>query len=284
MKLLANPIFLRVGLLSLGTVAAFVTGIFGLRAFRRKMMEEDFPTESLANDGAGYAYSAVIQQLKQQKFQLQHEHANQKRRAKTSEQITAAVIANLPCGVLFVGPNGLVRQANAAARQLLGFASPLGMSPEDLFRDTNGISDSGDPVRLTDAVRRCLRERMRMNVTASYVTAARDRRNLNVMIIPLSVHSDDASGLACVITDETAVAHLKEAQLMRAEVSAEMALELRTSLSIIRECAAQIRSTSDSAAVGRLANDIAAETERLEKVVGGFLAENSLAQAMAARA
>ena len=86
----------------------------------------------------------MIQNLKQQKFELQNEHAIQKRRAKTSEHITAAVIANLPCGVLFIGPNGLVKQANAAARQLLGFASPLGMSPDELFRKTTAVPESGE--------------------------------------------------------------------------------------------------------------------------------------------
>jgi len=283
-RLLANPLFIRIGLLSLSTVVAFVMGILGLRAFRRRMVAAESFFDALGNDDPSYAYSAVIQQLKQQKFQLQNEHALHKRRAKTSEQVTAAVIANLPCGVLLVGPNGLVRQANAAARHFLGFASPLGMSPDELFRDTNAISDSGDPLRLADAVKSCLRERRRMSLTASYVTAARERRNLNLTMIPLAVHSDEASGLACVITDETAVAHLKEAQLLRTEASAEMALELRTSLSIIKESAAGIKSAGDSTAAARFANDITAETERLEKVVGGFLAEHSVPQAMAAKA
>ena len=36
----------------------------------------------------------------------------ERRRAKTSENISAAVLSNLSSGVVFFTPNGLVRQAN----------------------------------------------------------------------------------------------------------------------------------------------------------------------------
>jgi nitrogen fixation/metabolism regulation signal transduction histidine kinase len=283
-KLLANPVFVRIALLLAGSLAAFVLGIFGLRAVRRKLVEEDSLPETLGTDDASYAYSAVIQKLKQQKFELQNEHAIEKRRAKTSEHVTTAVIANLPCGVLFIAPNGLVRQANAAARQLLGFASPLGMSPQELFRDTRAVSDLGESIRLADAFKRCLHERLRMTVKAAYMAAGGEQRNLSLILISLAGHSDETLGLACVIADDTAVARLKEAQLLRTEVSAEMALELRTSLAIIRECATRIRSTGDATSTACLANDIAVESDRLEKVVGGFLAQNSASRAATAGA
>ena len=60
-----------------------------------------------------HTYHAVIQQLKQQKHELQSSQREERRRAKTSENISAAVLSNLSCGVLFFTPNGLVRQANA---------------------------------------------------------------------------------------------------------------------------------------------------------------------------
>jgi PAS domain-containing protein len=263
------------------SMAAFVTGVLGIRALRRKLVDGESTADPLgADDDASYAYSAVIQNLKQQKFELQSEHAAQKRRAKTSEQITASVIANLPCGVLFIGPNGLVKQANAAARRLLGFASPLGMSPEELFRDAIAIPEAGEPMPLADEVRTCLRGRERTTLQSRYQTTCGGERILSLTLIPLII--DEASGLACVLTDETALSQLNREKLLQSEISVEMALQLRTSLSVIRDCANRIGDEQQNAA--RFANDIAAESDRLEKVVGGFLAEPVAKKAAAAGA
>jgi len=276
--------FMRMAFALLMMVAAFVIGVLGLRALRRKLVGEDSLPESLGSAAdASFAYSAVIQNLKQQKFELQNEHAIQKRRAKTSEHITAAVIANLPCGVVFIGPNGLVKQANAAARQLLGFASPLGMGADELFRETTAVQESGEPARLADAVKNSLRDRQHDILEASYEDANGVHKDLSLTLIPLTVPPDDASGLACVIADETAVARLRRDEVLRSELSAEMALDLRTSLSIIRDCASKIGAAENQSATG-LANDIAAQADRLDKVVGSFLAGHSATKAMAARA
>jgi len=280
-RLLANPLVVRMGLGLLVSMAAFATGILGIRALRRKLVEGESPSDPLGlTDDASYAYSAVIQNLKQQKFELQNQHAAQKRRAKTSEQITASVIANLPCGVLLIGPNGLAKQANAAARRLLGFASPLGMSPEELFRDALAIPEAREPAPLAAEVRTCLRGRIRSTFQSRYQTTAGDERSLSMTLIPLTM--DDAAGLACVISDETAVSQLNREKLLQSEISVEMELQLRSSLSVIRDYANRIGHEQQDAA--HLADDIAAETDRLEKVVGGFLAEPVAKRAAAAGA
>ena len=62
-----------------------------------------------------------------------------------------------------------------------------------------------------------------------------------------------------------------------------MALELRTSLATIREWAGQMNAAEPSQQQ-RLAGDISAEAERLERVVGGFLAGSREDQALGARA
>ena len=282
MRLLANPVLMRMGLALLISMAAFAAGILGIRALRRKLVDGEPLSDPLCGnvDDASYAYSAVIQNLKQQKFELQSEHAAQKKRAKTSEQITASVIANLPCGVLFISPNGLVKQANAAARRLLGFASPLGMSPEELFRETVAIPEAGEPTRLAEEIRNCLRGRIRGDFQSGYQTAAGEERSLSLALIPITM--EEASGLACVISDETAVLNLTRGKLLQSEVSAEMALQLRTSLSVIRDYAHRMHSDPENAA--HIASDIAAEADRLERVVGGFLAEPAAAKAAAAHA
>ena len=88
--------------------------------------------------------------------------------------------------------------------------------------------------------------------------------------------------MACVLTDETALSQLNREKLLQSEISVEMALQLRTSLSVIRDCANRIGNEQQNAA--RFANDIAAESDRLEKVVGGFLAEPAVKKAAAAGA
>lgn len=281
MRLLANPLVIRMGIGLLVSMAVFVAGILIIRALRRGLVENESLPEPLGSpEDATYAYSAVIQKLKQQKFELQNQHAAQQRRAKTSEQITAAVIANLPCGVLFIGPNGLAKQANAAARQLLGFASPLGMSPDAIFRNTLVASGSSEPARLADEIASSLRNRIRASFQGSYETASGEQRSLAFTLIPLAM--DEASALACVIDDETAVAQSRREKLLQTEFIAEMALQLRSSLSVIRDCAERVSRAVQSDS--HLASDITAETDRIEKLVAEFVAEGSPEKAAAAHA
>lgn len=282
MRVLANPLVLRMGLALLVSMAVFVAGIFTIRALRRGLVENESLPEPLGSpEDATYAYSAVIQKLKQQKFELQNEHAAQQRRAKTSEQITAAVIANLPCGILFIGPNGLVKQANAAARQLLGFASPLGMNPDAIFRNTMVHSVHGEVVRFADEIAVSLRSRVRASFRGNYETASGEQRSLAFTLIPLTM--DEASALACVIDDETSVAQSRREKLLQSEFVAEMALQLRGSLAVIRDCADRLSQAAQQGDA-HFAVDITAETDRIEKLLAEFVAERSLEHASAAHA
>jgi two-component system, NtrC family, sensor histidine kinase PilS len=284
-RLLANPMFVRMAAVLVIAGIAFVGGVIALRVLRRKILEDDVLSEGLDTGTTQYPYSAVIQQLKQQKFELQNQQQAQQRRAKTSEHVTASVIANLPCGILFVSANGLIRQANAAARQILGFASPLGMSIEEVFRDARATGESGAWVRATDMLKDALRGHPQSaDLEFSYDTPSGDSRALKLTSIPLHTPAGESLGVAAVIRDESAVTDRRRAELLRSEVSAEMALELRTSLSTIRECASQIVATSDHEFTKNLANDISVETDRLGKVVGEFLAGDGKRKVLAARA
>jgi hypothetical protein len=83
-KLLTNPIFIRMAAAFLIGTAAFVAGVLALRILRRRMLSEDDLTgNSTGQENTLYPYSVVIQQLKQQKFELQNEQQTQRRRAKT---------------------------------------------------------------------------------------------------------------------------------------------------------------------------------------------------------
>ena len=137
-----------------------------------------------------HLYNTVIQQLKQQKHELQVQSQAEQHRARTSETFSQAVLSNLSCGVLVFGTNGLVKTSNPSAKAILGFASTTGMGAEDIFRgavvssakpaatgvppDENSTDENSDePVSLADEVSAVLREdSKRREVEAEYETPA----------------------------------------------------------------------------------------------------------------
>ena len=281
MKLLANPIFIRMAVGGALAVGAFVAGVVLLRMLKRQILEDEDLTDTPGKENTLYPYSVVIQQLKQQKFELQAEQQTQQRRAKTSETITAAVLANLPCGILFFAPSGLLKQANAAARKMLGFASPLGMGPDELFRDAEAFFDTGTSQRVSAVFKKALRGEAQSPFEAAYRDANGGEHTLELTLIPLKSPSGDSLGVAAVVTDQSSAVHSRREEVLQREISAEMALALRNSLATIRHGAEQISATNQEPAA-HFARDIAAETERLERLVGGFLAGNPQAKASAA--
>jgi len=279
-KLLTSPVFVRMAAVFLLAVAGFVVAIVAMRMLRRRIVEDDFLGNSSSEDSIPLHTATVIQQLKQQKFALQSEQQVERRRAKTSEHITTAIIANLPYGMLFTAPNGLVRQANAAARQILGFASPLGLSVGELFRDAKVISESGSELKVAEVFESARRGKAHPDTFESrYFAANGEERMLKLTLIPVCEPSGETMGVACAISDMSEMADLRQARVVRAETSAEMALELRTSLSTMREWAEQMSVTADPMRTRSLAADLSAEAERLNKLVGGFLAGRDKARA-----
>jgi PAS domain-containing protein len=283
-KILTNPIFVRMVAALLSAATAFVVGVVGIRMLRRGIVEDaEFSEISGSEATLPLQTSVIIQQLKQQKFALQSEQQADRRRTKTSEQITAAIIAHLPCGVLFVAPNGLVKQANAAARRILGFASPLGMSVGEVFRNARVVCESGADMTVAEVFQNALSKRAKPDQFESpYVTPIGDERTLRFTLIPVSAGSGEMLGVAVVIKDESEVADLNRAKVLHAETSAEMALELRSSLSSIREWVERMKATNDPQRARDLAADIWADADRLEKLVGGFLAGSDRARAAGA--
>ena len=282
MRLLTNPLFVRMGLGFLAGTGAFLAGIVGMRMLRRGIAEGDMIAGALGPEDALPLHTAsVIQQLKQQKFALQSEQHHERQRAKTSEHIAAAIMASLPCGIVFVGPNGLVRQTNSAARQMLGFASPQGMSVEELFRGARIVSDPAPDVK--NAFSSVMRGETHLsNFESYYYTPSRKERMLRFILIPVRSASGEILGIAAAICDESEAHALRQAEVLRREISAEMGLGLRTSLATIRERAERMHATVDAAAAQGLASDISTETEWIGRVVGKFLAGSESARAAGA--
>ncbi len=108
--MLSNPIFLRAGVVLFFSTFAFVMGLLFMRLLKKSIAEEsDFsanPTRSFETLPL-HLYNTVIQQLKQQKHELQVQSKAEQHRARISENFSQAVLSNLSCGVLVFGPNGL---------------------------------------------------------------------------------------------------------------------------------------------------------------------------------
>lgn len=279
MRLLANPLFIRmaVGLVAGGV--AFVLGAMAIRRMRRSIVEEaSFTTASAVAESLPlHTYHAVIQELKQQKHELQSSQQLERRRAKTTENLSAAVLSNLSNGVLFFATNGIVRQANVAARRILGVGSPVGMAPREVFRDASIIA-TGAQKSLAEEIQEILQQRtLHSSLRSLYMTPAGEERVLEMTVTAVSSAADkEILGVACLITDQTELSHIRRAQELHGEVSAEMALELRNSLNSISGYARQLAGSSDPAAVRQLATDIVSEAAALEHTIGGFLAETKM--------
>jgi PAS domain-containing protein len=280
-KILANPVALRCVMVLFAAGIGFLLAIWTMRAVRKSITDEtDFGgvAPSLQNLPL-HLYNTVIQQLKQQKHELQVKTLAEQRRARTTENFSQTVLSNLSSGVLVFGANGLVRQANPAAKKILGFSSPSGMSAEEIFRDaavcsaSDGASVAESDVRLAEELEAVLREGSKCRqVEADYTTPAGDTMRLAVTISPVPSVDGNLLGVACLISDRSEFERIQQQQQLHREISAEMALELRTSLATITGYAQQLARSRDVELASQLAADIASEAARLDRHIGGFLA------------
>jgi len=290
-KMLSNPIVVRMAALLFVTGFAFWIATLLLRRMRRLLTEESFAVDA-APDLAQFpvrTYNAVIQQLKQQKHELLSVQQVERRRAKTSENISAAVLSNLSSGVLFLTTNGLVRNANSAAKNILGFASPVGMSVSEIFRvakvTSSASRDSWETLAAVVQTSLQTPERTQIasrSVEADYLTPSGEQRVLEITISPVYTPSRETLGAACLITDKTEFATIQRLQELRGEMSAEMALALRNSVATISSYAQQLAVSPDPALVRQLAVDIVSEAADLDHTIGGFLAGGQAAKAAGA--
>jgi len=278
-KLLLNPMVLRLGMLLLITIAAFVVGAIAIRRTRKSLVGEtdSFAQSPLAAEGLPiHSYHAVIQQLKQQKHELTALQLAARRKAKASDTLSATVLANLSCGVLFFNASGLVRQANSMARQLLGFASPVGMRASELFRTatlTLQENSAEGASNVEQAVAPAVRgESVVSGLVLDYIDPEGIRRVLDLTVSPVLAEDASIMGTTFVLTDRTEISRIRHDQEMQKEVSAEMALGLRSSLTTIAGYAQQLAHSRDAGLARQLADDIAKEAAQLDRTIGSFLA------------
>ncbi|MGA8270275.1 MAG: PAS domain-containing protein [Candidatus Sulfotelmatobacter sp.] len=285
-RLLANPLVWRAVLLLLTSGCAFVFAVSLIRRVRRNLAAEadlDSGTAPTLEALPVHLYNTVIQQLKQQKNELQVQTLSEQRRARVSENFSQTVLSNLPSGVLVFGLNGLVKQTNPAAKEILGFRSLSGMSAQDIFRDAtvcscdvsrDNESLETSPVRVVEEVHAVLREgSKRRELEAEYTTPAGEKLLVAVTVSAVPALDGSLLGAACLISDRSEFEHIRRQQQLDGEISAEMALQLRTSLTTIAGYAQQLARNRDPEFATQLAADIAGEAASLDRRIGGFLAE-----------
>jgi PAS domain-containing protein len=300
-KVLTNPILLRATVVLFCGTFAFLLGLIFMRMLRKSIAEEgDFSASAAPSLETMplHVFDTVIQQLKQQKHELQVQSKAEQHRARTSETFSQAVLSNLSCGVLVFGTNGLVRSSNPAAKAILGFASTTGMSADDIFRgalvisgqravDSNdearGAEEVDEPVSLADEVRSVLQQDCkRRDAQAEYETPAGERRFIAVTVSPVPAVDGSLLGVACLINDLSELQRIRRQQELHGEISAEMALQLRTALTTISGYAQQLANSRDAELAKQLASDIALEAAQLDRSIGGFLSTTRTSQAVAA--
>jgi PAS domain-containing protein len=267
------------GLLFVVVMAAFVVGALAIRRMRKSMVSdtESFSQSPLSPEGLPiHSYHAVIQQLKQQKHELTALQQADRRKAKASDTLSATVLANLSCGVLFLNASGLVRQANSMARQILGFASPVGMRANELFRTATPRNDKS--VSFEAAIAPAVQGgSVVRGLVLDYISPEGSSRVLDLTVSPVLAEDASLMGTTFVLTDRTELARIRQDQEMRQEVSAEMALGLRNSLTTISGYAQQLARSRDPEFARQLADDIAREAAQLDRTIGSFLAGSKAA-------
>ena len=279
---------------------AFFLAVFFMRRLRRKIAEDcEIPEGTVPGVDAMplHIYNMVIQQLKQQKHELLVQSQAEQQRARTTENFSHAVLSNLSCGVLVFGANGLVKTANPAAKAILGFASTTGMGAGGIFREaevygarsTAVISDENaggseqESISVADEIDTVLHEGVkRRKVEAQYNTPSGEKRFLSMVISQVPGADDSLLGVTCLINDVTEIENIRRQQELQGEISAEMALQLRHSLTTISGYAQQLANNRDPDMAKEIATDIAHEAAQLDRTIGGFLTGRPITNAASA--
>jgi PAS domain S-box-containing protein len=282
LKLLANPAFLGALMLFFAGAGAFIIGVYFIRRMRQELLgSRDAAPRAESPAFAMQTYNAVIQQLKEKETELQRLRQSAAERASASENISAAVLSNLPSGVALFNANGLVQQANPAAREILGYATASGLHARDLFRGASGVR--GEPVAeelgtLPLVVETCLKNgRVFRRLEAEYATPSGERRVLGITVSPVTGNTGERLGAACLITDLTQVTELSRQLRMRenlaamGEMTAGMAHEFKNSLATIAGYSQMLADESNPEIVRQFADKIRTETTTLTRTVTDFL-------------
>ena len=282
----SNPILARAIFMLIVPAAAIILGLILMRALRRSFeADATLPEPSLRNAAGGVPidlYHTVIQELKQQKHELTVITQAEQRRTRMAENLNQAVFTNLPTGVVVFDIHGIVKVANPAARELLGYASISALSAEELFHGAEVECDASSPAltaadctSLAGMVRLTLQDPTPLRLRTQYRTPAGQSRHFAITLSQICGADGNPLGAACLVDDVSAFEDIRRQQQLHGQISAELALDLRTSLATIAGYAQQLASNRDPDLSRQIAEDISAEAARLDRHIGGFLTGHS---------
>jgi signal transduction histidine kinase len=284
MRVLQNPIVLKSIFVFCIIAGLFMIAVIFIRLLKKGVMKQD-ETPRPDPERAGFslaAYEGVITRMKEQERELERLRRSEAERARESATVSEAIISNLASGVVLFNTAGLIRQANPAARVLLGYASPSSMHARGIFRTVTAVrftedfaSDVSTPAdRLVSAIESSISDGYQFRrVEADYTTPAGNKRVLGITISPVRLPAGDRLGAACLLTDLTDISRLSEQIKLQenmaalGEMSAGIAHEFKNSLATISGYAQMLTQESQSDFAARIAD----ETTNLSRIVSDFL-------------
>jgi signal transduction histidine kinase len=290
--LLQNPLVVKAMVAFAFIFLLLLVGIYLIRRVRAQADTGDLPPPRVDGEAAAFsllAYEGVIRRLKEQEKELENLRRQERDRASESASLSEAVLSNLGSGVVLFTPQSLVRQANPAAKALLGFASPAGLHARDLFRGVSqvrlsepageGLEGLSGAAVLIKAVEQCAREgRLLRRLEADHRSPKGESRVLGITLSPVRSPGGESLGAAALVSDLTEITRLsqqirtQENMAALGEMSAGIAHEFKNSLATISGYAQMLHQGGGSAPESaQFAAKIAAETDALARIVGDFL-------------
>lgn len=285
-KLLHNPITLKMALLAIFCVSLFLLGIILIRKMRRSIQTEGEPVRlSQGNSGFELAtYDGLARQLREQEKELQQLREQYQKEAAVAGAIHEVVLANLNCGVMFFDRTGILRQANRAAKLILGYSSPFSFHMRDLFRGVTRIkwTDIADEAQSAAPLIQALQESLRSGAAfprmkVDYRTPGGQKRTLGITASAVRAKSLEILGVSCIIDDLTELAelanevHRTENLASLGEISAGFVHDFKKSLATLRaDAQALLQEPADPS--GRLyVQKIVSELDSLARIASEFL-------------
>ena len=294
-QFLRNPLMIRMALGLAIFICLFLVGSVLIRKMRQQITVEMSPA-GLPQEGSsafGFAaYNGVIQQLREKEKGLQRLLEAEQQRSTSAGIVHEAVLANLSSGVVFLDRMGGVRQANRAAKSLLGYASPLMFNLRDLFRTVTLVrwpdgGETNSPAELISGLQQAIREGAAFpRVEVEYRTPSGQNRTLALTAFPvieknpmanLKDKDKEALGSCCLIEDLTQLTeiarqmHVSENLASMGEISAGLVRDFKHSLETIVNHAETLAHSDTTEDTRQIAEKIKTEAESLSKVVAEFL-------------
>ncbi|HWZ42024.1 MAG TPA: histidine kinase dimerization/phospho-acceptor domain-containing protein [Candidatus Saccharimonadales bacterium] len=287
-KSLHNTTAVKMLFLAVVVVFVFVLCVGLMRTARRRLTEEadiSPPSTGTAHSMALVSYQGIIDQLREQQKALQRRREQELQQAAVAESIQEAVLSNLISGVIFFDRQGLVRQANRAARLLFGYQSPFSLHVRDIFRGITRIywqpegDEAASAAPFVQAMQQLLRDGGALPRTKiDYLTPGGQRRVLAVTATGVSGKDGTILGACCLVDDRTEIAELarqmerNESLASLGEISAGVVNDFKNSLATIASYAQMLTKAQPGDARQRhCAEMIVAEAESLARIVGQFL-------------